>query len=447
MAKLIQRRSLGIQPVYDIGLAEDHHFLLANGLVASNCFNKSHSTAYGLVTFQTAYLKANYPTEYMAALLSSISGDHDKLQRYIAYCVLIEIEVQPPDINRSGLDFTPRHRTILFGLGAVKNIGDSAICHILEAREAEGSFSSLAEFCDRVDLHTVNRRGIEALIGAGAFDSLEPNRKQLLADLEPILNWSASRAKAKAVGQGNLFDLLSPSESSGSDHSTYTDVPHAPATEDFSSQEKLKLEKELLGLYVSDHPLKRVQQQAKLLAPVSISRLPDQPSDVVISVIAILNSIKSVTTKKGDRMAILYLEDLSGSCEGVVFPKTYERIHPLLQEDQHLMIWAKVDHRDEQTQLIVNELEPIESVHMVKIDLPAEHASDIQFCYRLQDTLNRQKGEFEENRIPIIAAVTLEDKFQFVRLGPQFRVKDAESTVAALRQAGFSANTLSLITH
>ncbi|MEO1132104.1 MAG: DNA polymerase III subunit alpha, partial [Cyanobacteria bacterium J06639_1] len=219
---------------------------------AEYCFNKSHSTAYGFVTYQTAYLKANYPVEYMAALLTSISGDHDKVQRYIAYCLAEGIEVEQPDINRSGMDFTPLKRSILFGLSGVKNLGQGAIEYLSVERDENGSYESLANFCDRVDLRTVNKRAIEALIYVGAFDRLNNNRKQLVDDLELVIDWASQRAKDKAIGQSNLFDLLGGGDSSAPEAGGFDAVPSAPLTADFSKQERLKLEKDLLGFYVSD---------------------------------------------------------------------------------------------------------------------------------------------------------------------------------------------------
>jgi DNA polymerase-3 subunit alpha len=175
---------------------------------AEYCFNKSHSTAYGFVTFQTAYLKANYPVEYMAALLTANSGDQDKVQMHIANCIAMGIEVLPPDVNKSRVDFTPEGQKILFGLSAVRNVGQGAIECILQSRDEEGPFKSLADLCDRVDLHAVNRRALEALILCGAFDPLEPNRNQLTQDLELVLDWAQGRAKDRAIGQGNLFDMM-----------------------------------------------------------------------------------------------------------------------------------------------------------------------------------------------------------------------------------------------
>src|SRR5918998_1377110 len=148
MVKIVSCKSLGVQPVYDIGVERDHNFILANGNVASNCFNKSHSTAYGYVTYQTAYLKANYPVEYMAALLTASSGTQEKVQKYIATCSSMGIKVEQPDINRSEIDFTPVSGKILFGLSAVRNLGQGAIECILNARETGGPFKSLADLCD-----------------------------------------------------------------------------------------------------------------------------------------------------------------------------------------------------------------------------------------------------------------------------------------------------------
>jgi DNA polymerase-3 subunit alpha len=180
-------------------------------LFAEYCFNKSHSTAYGAVTYQTAYLKAHYPVAYMAALLTVNSGATDKVQRYIANANAMGIEVMSPDVNASGIDFTPLGDRILFGLSAVRNLGEGAIRQLLETRRAEGPFRSLAELCDRIPGQQLNRRALEALIHSGALDGLEPtaNRAQLMADLDLVLDWASSRAKDRASGQGNLFDLLS----------------------------------------------------------------------------------------------------------------------------------------------------------------------------------------------------------------------------------------------
>ncbi|MBD0270256.1 MAG: DNA polymerase III subunit alpha, partial [Cyanobacteria bacterium Co-bin8] len=264
---------------------------------AEYCFNKSHSTAYGFVTFQTAYLKANYPVEYMAALLTANSGDQDKVQMHIANCINMGIEVLPPDVNRSGVDFTPEGTNILFGLSAVRNVGLGAIECIIKERETEGPFKSLPELCDRIDLHSVNRRALEALILSGALDAFNPNRNQLMQDLELVIDWAQGRAKDRAIGQGNLFDIMmGGSANEPAPLAGYETAPKAPAVPDFDPQEKLRQEKELLGFYISDHPLKSVQKSARVLAPISLAELHEQPDNVTISAIVMLTTVKPVVT-------------------------------------------------------------------------------------------------------------------------------------------------------
>ncbi|WP_346290963.1 OB-fold nucleic acid binding domain-containing protein [Sphaerothrix gracilis] len=445
MVKIVSRKSLGVQPVYDIGVVKDHNFLLANGQIASNCFNKSHSMAYGFVTYQTAYLKANYPVEYMAALLTAHSGDQDKVQMHIANCISMGIEVLPPDINRSGIDFTPEQRSILFGLSAVRNVGQGAIECILESRAEEGLFQSLADLCDRVDLRAVNRRALEALIQCGAFDLMEANRNQLMHDLEFVIEWAQGRAKDRAIGQGSIFDMMGDSSSEASSSDSFEIAPKAPPVADFEPQEKLRLEKELLGFYISDHPLKSVQRSARVLAPISLSELAEQPEKITVSAIVMLSSVKPVVTKKGDRMAIVQVEDLTGQAEGVVFPRSFERIGQHIEADARLMIWGKVDRRDDRNQLIIEDAEPIETVRLVMVELEPRIAADITYQHRLRTVLQQQQGEDREAKVPVVAIIEANQQRQFVRLGAQFRVKDPEATVAALTKADFKARSTPLI--
>ncbi len=445
MARIVSRQSLGVQPVYDIGVAQDHNFLLAAGWVASNCFNKSHSTAYGFVTFQTAYLKAHYPVEYMAALLTANSGDQDKVQSYIANCIAMGIEVLPPNINHSQVDFTPEGTSILFGLSAVRNVGQGAIDCILQSRQEKGPFQSLADLCDRVDLHAVNRRALEALIQSGALDPLEPNRNQLMQDLELVIDWAQGRAKDRAIGQGNLFDMLggatSPTPQSG-----YESAPKAPAVPDFEPQEKLRLEKELLGFYISDHPLKAIQRPARLLAPANLADVENHPDNATLSAIVLVSQAKMVVTKKGEPMAILTLEDLSGSVDAVVFPRAYERIGTHIQADARLVVWGKCDRRDDQVQFIVEDAEPIETVQMVMVEMPMAMANDITHLNHLRNIIRSHQGEDpNQAKVPVIAVIQGQEGREVVRFGVQFRVKDPQQAVNALQQARFQATTMPLI--
>ena len=409
---------------------------------AEYCFNKSHSTAYGYVTYQTAYLKANYPVEYMAALITANSGDQDKVQKYIATCVSMNIQVQSPDINRSGVDFTPTGESILFGLNAVRNVGQSAVEALLVSREEKGEFKSLADLCDRIDSRAINRRALESLIYCGAFDTVDPNRNQLVQDLELVMDWAQSRAKDRVSGQGNLFDLMG---GGASQQSSFETAPKAPKVPDFQQQEKLRLEKEVLGFYISDHPLKQLQESAKMLAPISLSDLGDRQEGDSISAIVMLTAVKAVTTKKGDRMAIITIEDLTGHSEAVVFPKSFERIGDLIVPDARLMVWGKVDRRDDQVQFIIDDAESIETVRMVMVELEPSAANDSQEQYRLRQILQEQRGEDHSAKIPVVAIVSAHNRRHFVRFGQKFRVHDEQATVTALTKGGFRARVSALV--
>ncbi|QLE58710.1 OB-fold nucleic acid binding domain-containing protein [Nostoc sp. TCL26-01] len=447
MIKIVSRKYVSIENVYDIGVERDHNFVIKNSLIASNCFNKSHSTAYGYVTYQTAYLKANYPLEYMAALLTANSNDTDKVQKYISTCMSMNIQIEPPDINRSGVDFTPVAGKILFGFSAVRNVGQNAIASILAAREEKGEFKTLGDFCDRVDLHAVNRRTLESLIYCGAFDKIESNRHQLIQDLELVYDWAQSRARDRASGQGNLFDLLggfSSNNNAKTASNAFESAPKAKPVTDYPPQEKLQKEKELLGFYVSDHPLKSLRQLAPLLTPINLSLLGEQRDDAKLCVIVMLNGVKKVMTKKGDAMAILQIEDLTAQSEAVVFPKTYERISLVLQVDTRIIIWGKVDRRDEQIQLIVEDAEPVETVQMVMVEINPQQAANIEELHRLKTILQEQSGDKEKAKMPIIGIVQSENSRKLVRLGWQFSVQDARITVQALQNARFPAQLKSL---
>lgn len=448
MVKVISRKCIGNEKVYDIGVDSDHNFVIKNGFVASNCFNKSHSTAYGYVTYQTAYLKANYPLQYMAALLTANSGDTDKIQKYINNCNNMGIAIDPPDINRSGLDFTPASGKILFGFTAIRNVGQNAITSILSARQEGGEFKSLADFCDRVDLRTVNRRTLESLIQCGAFDKITPNRQQLINDLELVYDWAQSRAKDRANGQGNLFDLLgntSPNTHQTIPNNDFESAPQSQPVPDFPPQEKLRMEKELLGFYVSDHPLKALKSTASLLTPINLSQLNEQRENYKICAVVMLNNVKKVITKKGDQMAILQIEDLTGSAEAVVFHKTYERISFLLQVDARLIIWGKIDRRDDQNQLIVEDAELVETVQMLMVELTPQQANNIEELHRLSTILHEQSTDKEKAKVPIIGIIQGENSRKLVKFGTRYYVQDARKTAQLLQNASFNTHLQPLI--
>ncbi|MEM1239323.1 MAG: OB-fold nucleic acid binding domain-containing protein, partial [Cyanobacteria bacterium P01_H01_bin.26] len=276
-------------------------------------------------------------------------------------------------------------------------------------------------------------------------------RRQLFSDLEFVVDWAQSRAKDREIGQGNIFDMMlgggSPaSASSDSNVGAYEAAPKAPAMEDYDPQERLRLEKELLGFYISDHPLKSVQRPARILAPISLAELGDQPEKQTLSAIVMISAMKPITTKKGDSMAILQIEDLSGQAEAVVFPRSYARIGMHIKADARLMIWGKADRRDDQVQFIVDDAEPIEDVRLVTVELPPSIAGDIVQQNRLRNVIQNQQGEDKrEAKVPVVAMITHQGHRQVVRLGAQFRVKDPDEAVSALKAASFQAKTAPLV--
>ena len=415
---------------------------------AEYCFNKSHSTAYGYVTYQTAYLKANYPVEYMAALLTANSDDQDKVKKYWENCVKMGIEVLPPNINRSGIEFTPLEDKILFGLSAIRNLGLGAIECILKARDEGGPFKSLGDLCDRINLHQVNRRALEALIYSGALDPLEPtqNRKQLIDDLPYVIDWAQSRAKDREVGQGNIFDFLGGNSGNQKTSTSHEAAPKATKVADFPVSEKLKLEKEYLGFYVSDHPLKSALQSAQVLSPVGLAQFEIQKSRTLISTIAMITNVKKIITKSGDPMAILQIEDASGDQkEAVVFPRTYEQVLPHLNPDTTLIFWGKVERREEQVQLIVEDAEPLEEVRVVTVELSLQQAVDQGITTTLKSVINSCKGEKAKPKYPVVAVVSNPHSRQLVRLGKDYWVPSYHNAVQQLKSHNFTAKVSTLM--
>jgi DNA polymerase-3 subunit alpha len=306
-------------------------------------FNKSHSSAYAVISYQTAFLKAHYPVEYMAAVLTSDTGNTDRLVKYINEAREMGIEILPPDINEGMVEFTCTGRGVSFGLAAVKNVGVSAIESIVAAREECGGFHSLYQFCEYVDLRLVNKRVIESLIKCGAFDSFGAHRSQLMAILEDALEAAQVRQKDRVVGQRSLFEV---SEGPGSREQSL------PAVEEWPESKRLAFEREALGLYLSAHPLGKYEAIIKKYATYSTANLSSLRSGEEVAIGGIIAKVKEVVTKAGKLMAFLSLEDLEGTSEVVVFPDVYEANTSLIGKDSMILVRGKVDLTGETASVI-----------------------------------------------------------------------------------------------
>jgi len=308
-------------------------------------FNRAHAACYGLIAYQTAYLKANYPAEYMAALLTTEAQGQDwmaKVAGAVAECDRMGIRVLPPDINESLETFTVAGGAIRFGLAAIKHVGSGAVEAIIAAREAGGPFRSLPDLIARVDTRLVNKRVLESLIKAGAFDALGRPRAALLQELDGALAATARQARVRAESQTGLFDLGGPAPS----------PPPAPAVEEFSRAELLAMERDMLGMYVSGHPLTHVRERLAQRTTVTVAQLPELRDRAEVVVGGLVSALKRTTTKAGAAMAFLTLEDLTGSVEVIVFPKTYEQAHPALRRDAVVVVRGRLDVSEQQVKVL-----------------------------------------------------------------------------------------------
>jgi len=318
-------------------------------------FNKSHSAAYAIVAYQTAYLKAHYPVEFMAALLTSIMDSADRVSFYIAECKRMGIPVLTPDVNESQETFTVTNGRIRFGLAAMKNVGKGAMQSIIEIRNQDGPFASLQDFCARVDLSQVNKRMIENLIKGGAFDSVAGSKRQLLTILDLCLEQGHEILRSKSSAQISLFDF---DEEQTGLTSRYAPIP-LPDVPEFSSQELLAMEKQILGLYVSGHPLDNYTKVISEKTSVSLAELTEEHDQQRIVVAGMINTFKISTTKKGDTMATCQFEDLTGSIEMLVFPKTFVRYREMIEKDAIVLVKGRYLAQDENPKLSADEILPL----------------------------------------------------------------------------------------
>ena len=341
----------GIEPTYDFEVPGAASFI-ANGIAVHN----SHAAAYALVAYQTAYFKANYPVEFMAALLTSEMGDTDKIVKYIDECRAMGLHVQPPDVNVSQVRFSVAGDTIRFGLAAIKNVGEAAMESILKTRAGDGAFTTLNDFCARVDLRLVNRRVIESLIKAGAFDTLGLPRAHLLAQCDLALEAGQRQQRDRAEGQGSFFDLLPPA----APVVTRASEPTVAVVPEWDDDQRLAYEKEVLGFYVSGHPLARFEGVAEALGVTSTAELASRSHGARVTLFGHVAVFKETATKSGNRMAFLTLEDMAGTVEVTVFPEPYKAAAPYLRGRDPVVVRGRVDDGDKGRVVLAEEVRLLE---------------------------------------------------------------------------------------
>ncbi len=394
---------------------------------ADYAFNKSHSYGYGYIAYQTAYLKAHHPVEYLAALLTSVKGTLEKAAVYLNECRQMGIEVLVPDVNVSVSDFIGVDRAdgtsaISFGLSAVRNVGEGLVSLIIAERDENGQFVDFFDFCDRVDVTVLNKRTIESLIKAGGFDSMGHSRKGLLGCFDLIIDDTVARRRKESEGQ---FDLFSMSDDVETSASTRVDIP----SEEFDKRQLLAFEKEMLGLYVSDHPLMGAEASLRRRTECTIGELESVDDGSIRTIGGLVTSLQRKWTRKGDLMAVFTLEDLQGNIEVMVFPKTMQNYGHLLADDAVVVVRGRVDRRDDEPKLMATELERFEPVidgaPPVHINLRPAALSD-ELLSALKALLVEHPGESQ-------VFLHLGDR-QVLRLPGNFLVEASGGLLAELRE-------------
>jgi DNA polymerase-3 subunit alpha len=414
---------------------------------ADYSFNKSHAACYALIAYRTAWLKANYPAEYMAALISSVMDTKDKVPFFVAKTEEMGIEILPPDVNLSDHEFVVVHGNIRFGLDAVKGVGFAAVEAIKAAREDGGPFTSLWDFCARVDPRAVNKRAIEALIKCGAFGSTRASRRGMLAVLEQAQASGQKQQLDAQIGQGSIFDLGGGPDGGGASGAPSPFAPaHPPIPpEEFEQPELLALEKESIGVFISAHPLKEVREALRQVVDFPLAELSGRKDGEWVTAGGIITECKKIRTKKGDPMMFATLDDLEGTVELLVFGKALAEYEGALGVDSVVLVRGRVDHKDaEKTCLIAQTVEPFEPTPeevesareaaarapqgpqplRVALDARQLPASVIE---ELKHVLGNHTGDVE-----VVLQLETSGGPRLLRLGAEFKVNETPSLRAEL---------------
>jgi DNA polymerase III subunit alpha len=410
-----------------------------NEAAADYSFNKSHAACYGLISYRTAYLKANFPAEYMAAVISSVMSTKDKVPFFVNRCEEMGIEVLPPDVNSSDHSFVVSENAIRFGLDAVKNVGHSAVEAILRARE-DGEIASIWDFCERVDSRAVNKRAIECLIKCGALDSTGATRKGMLEAL-PAAQSAGQKAQEDAqLGQGSIFDFGDDAGSGGGASQAH----HRPpiSANEFERAELLALEKETLGTYLSSHPLTEVRGALRARVDCSLAQLGSKQDGSWVTVGGIVVDCKKIRTKSGSQMMFATLDDVEGQVEMLVFKADQAESAQIIQPDAIVVVRGRLDHKDRgETKLVVQEAERFEPdaaeiarAPKVATSGPAEPLKLVVDADKLADVFDELKAVFEHHKGDAAVHLVMRTSAgqRSLELGSEYRVRPSSGLRAEL---------------
>jgi DNA polymerase-3 subunit alpha len=394
-------------------------------------FNASHACGYALIAYQTAYLKAHHPVEYMAALLTSVKDAKDKKPFYLNACRLMGITVLPPDVNASDLDFTPAGDAVRYGLSAVRNVGAGAVAQITEARTSKGRFSSFSDFCRKVDPAVLHKKALESLILAGAFDSLGYTRSGLLAGYEKVITPILSDRRADAIGQESFF--------SGAIAPALQIDESVLAGDEFDKAQLLANEKQMLGQYVTDHPLLAVRERLEARTDMEISELPALGDGDVIRVGGIVAALARRFSRKGEPYVVFRLEDLAGGVQVVAFPSVYEQAGDVVAADRIVLVRGRIDLRGRELQVVAQEVRELDGdeepgppngpagTEPLFLSVPTAECTN-GLVTRLKQTLAAHPG-----RVPVVLRLVSEERARALRLSDGYRVDASAGLMAELR--------------
>ncbi|MDA0773033.1 MAG: DNA polymerase III subunit alpha [Cyanobacteria bacterium] len=399
---------------------------------AEYCFNKSHSTAYGFVTYQTAYLKTHYPVEYVTALFMSSGNDSDRLKSYLIEAVRLGIKVIPPDINLSNVDFRAivKDKSIVFGMKAVKGVGDGPSQSIVVERNENGVFKDFFDFCCRIDHKKVNKKTIESLIKCGAFDGMGAGRKAMIDNLESFINRSKRSQEEKTRGQGNLFAALGAEvEVSALTSPNYMNG----MADEFPEREMQEMEYQLLGLFVNNHPMQGVDELVKCIADQTLKDLDDKNDGAKIKVAVLITDFVRKLTKKKKNICILNVEDMESRVEAVLFSKQLEQCEAFIEKGKRVLITGTLSkHSEGDKSIMIESLEDIDNMGVLEFDLDISQLGDyFQFLHSLRTYAIKPINQ--GNKIIVLNMINGNERRK-ISLGAKHTINDFDATVDGVKK-------------